>query len=308
VAVENIQDYDVVHIHSGRDLISVRSMALARACRRSYVTQTHGMIQPDHRIRARVMDAASVRRLLRAARARFVLTEHEQDGLLDVLGTLVPFELLPNGVPEQDDLQQVPKGGREVLFCARLHERKRPVASVGWPMSQCAEELPRHSRSSAPTRGELAAVQESINGRNLQEIVRYEGALPYQTVRARMMHADVYVLPSVDEPFPMSLLEALALGVPSVCTDTCHIAAPLRDRGAAIVTDGSTDPAFPQRLRLWPSTTVDLPRYRVRAALAEQHSLQIDSNLQRPISAISLPTSENTSTGRDSHPKFQERF
>src|SRR4029450_11626111 len=38
---------------------------------------------------------------------------------------------------------------------------------------------------------------------------------------------------------PMSLLEALALGLPSVCTDSCGISRPLRDYGAAIVTDGS---------------------------------------------------------------------
>jgi glycosyltransferase involved in cell wall biosynthesis len=73
----------------------------------------------------------------------------------------------------------------------------------------------------------------------LEEIVRYEGAVDYHAVLARMRRADVYVLPSVHEPFPMSLLEALALGLPSVCTDTCDIAAPLRDHGAAIVTDGS---------------------------------------------------------------------
>jgi glycosyltransferase involved in cell wall biosynthesis len=90
-----------------------------------------------------------------------------------------------------------------------------------------------------PDDGELAAVRKSISHLELEQVVRYEGALDYHAVLARMRQADVYVLPSVHEPFPMSLLEALALGLPSVCTDTCDISKPLHDHGATIVTDGS---------------------------------------------------------------------
>ena len=235
----NIGDYDVVHVHAGRDLISTTSMALAWVKRRPYVTQTHGMVQPDPRLMVRIMDAIAVRRLLRDARTRFVLTQQEEDGLQDVFGSPMTCEWLPNGVPEQADPTDVARGGREVLFCARLHERKRPVAFV-----EMAAELVRRGVTATfaivgPDDGELAAVRESISRQRLEEIVRYEGALDYHAVLARMRRADVYVLPSVHEPFPMSLLEALALGLPSVCTDTCDIAAPLRDHGAAIVTDGS---------------------------------------------------------------------
>jgi glycosyltransferase involved in cell wall biosynthesis len=235
----NIRDYDVVHIHAGRDMISVTSLALAWVRRQRYVTQTHGMIQPDERPRAQILDAAAVRRLLRVARARFVLTQHEEDGLLQVLGSPMTCERLPNGVPEQADSPDAVNGGREVLFCARLHERKRPVAFV-----EMAGELVRRGIGASfaivgPDDGELASVRESIANGGLEEVVRYEGARDYLAVLGRMRQADVYVLPSVHEPFPMSLLEALSLGLPSVCTDTCDIAAPLRDHGAAIVTDGS---------------------------------------------------------------------
>jgi glycosyltransferase involved in cell wall biosynthesis len=235
----NIEDYDVVHVHAGRDLISTASLALAWVRRRPYVTQTHGMVQPDPRLRARVMDTAAVRRLLRAARTRYVLTEHEEDGLQQVLGSPMTCERLPNGVPQQSDHPDVVTGASEVLFCARLHARKRPVAFV-----EMASELMRRGIDASfaivgPDDGELASVRESIANAGLQEAVGYEGALDYQAVLTRMRQADVYVLPSVDEPFPMSLLEALALGLPSVCTDTCDIAVALRDHGAAIVTDGS---------------------------------------------------------------------
>jgi glycosyltransferase involved in cell wall biosynthesis len=49
----------------------------------------------------------------------------------------------------------------------------------------------------------------------------------------------VYVLPSFDEPFPMTLLEALSEGVPSVCTTSCGIAGDLAMTGAALVAEPS---------------------------------------------------------------------
>jgi glycosyltransferase involved in cell wall biosynthesis len=235
----NIADYDVVHVHAGRDLISTTSLALAWVKRRRYVTQTHGMVQPDERLRAKVMDAAAVRGLLRAARTRFVLTKHEEDGLVQLLGSSTTCEQLPNGVPAQPNLPDIAKGGREVLFCARLHERKRPVAFVEMAAELVKRGLAATFAIVGPDEGELTTVRDSISQRVLEGVLRYEGALDYHAVLTRMRQADVYVLPSMHEPFPMSLLEALALGLPSVCTDSCDIAAPLRDYGAAIVTDGS---------------------------------------------------------------------
>ncbi len=278
--LRRISEYDVVHVHAGRDLISTTSLTLAWVRRRPYVTQTHGMVQPDQRARARIMDAAAIRRLLRAARARFVLSQHEEDGLREVLASPLACQRLPNGVPEQTDLADVEKSvWSEVLFCARLHERKRPVAFV-----EMAGELARRGLSATfpivgPDDGELVAVRESITREGLQEVVRYEGALDYNAVLARISRADVYVLPSVHEPFPMSLLEALALGIPSVCTDSCDISESLRDYGAAIVTDGSvTDMADAvQTILENPGLRSELSR-NARKAVAELFSMEAVGN------------------------------
>jgi glycosyltransferase involved in cell wall biosynthesis len=237
----SIADYDMVHVHAGRDLISTTSLAIARARRRQYVTQTHGMIQPDHRLRARIMDAIAMRRLLTGAEQRFVLTREEEEGLHEVLGTSVSCERLLNGVPELSSRSPLREGRREVLFCARLHPRKRPVAFV-----QVAAELARRGVNASfaligPDEGELGAVRDTIAKEGVAELVQYEGALDYSVVIDRMTQADVYVLPSVNEPFPMSLLEALSVGLPSVCTDSCDISAELREHRAAVVTDGSVE-------------------------------------------------------------------
>ncbi|GAB2631823.1 glycosyltransferase [Streptomyces capparidis] len=228
---------DVLHVHAGRDLVSLAALAAAVLRRRRFVTQTHGMVQPRSGPVARAFDAVYAP-LLRRARACFVLTEQERAGLAEVLGPRrPPLVPLPNGV-------RVAEGGSPadppvVLYLARLHPRKRPEAFV---------EMAGLLRESFPgarfvmhgsDEGSLPVVEEAVRRLGLEKAVVYEGALDHAAAVRTTARASVYVLPSVHEPFPMSVLEALAVGTPVVCTSSCGIASELVARGAALVTDGS---------------------------------------------------------------------
>lgn len=227
---------DVVHVHAGRDLVTSTAMAVARHGRVPYVVQTHGMVGVDQRSRARAMDALLVRRLLGSAARQLVLTAAEARDLPLVMRRPGRVQRLMNGVPLPLDPAA---GGTQVLFCARLHTRKRPVAFVEMAGLLRDRGVRADHRIVGPDEGELSAVRNRVRDLGLAAQVQYEGALPYEHVLDRMRAAAVYVLPSVDEPFPMSLLEALSLGVPCVCTDSCGISDLLREHRAAIVTDGS---------------------------------------------------------------------
>ncbi|WP_030774890.1 MULTISPECIES: glycosyltransferase, partial [unclassified Streptomyces] len=63
------------------------------------------------------------------------------------------------------------------------------------------------------------------------------GALSGTEVLAELRRAHVYVLPSVDEPFPMSVLEALSVGVPSVVTHSNGLARDIARAGAGRAVD-----------------------------------------------------------------------
>ena len=54
-----------------------------------------------------------------------------------------------------------------------------------------------------------------------------------------MRDSDLYVLPSVDEPYPMSVLEAMSSELPVVITDTCGLADTVRRTGSGVVVDDS---------------------------------------------------------------------
>lgn len=230
------RQFDLVHVHAGRDLTTVSAMAVLASLHVPYVTQTHGMVPPDDRAMARVLDGVLVRRLLRRARARLVLTAREEEELRALLGPSTPLDRVMNGVSLPAVVPPRPRHAvPQVLFCARLHPRKRPVVFVEVAKALLDRGVTADFALVGPDEGELPAVLARIHDLGLEQAVRYEGALPYDQVPARLAAADVYVLPSVDEPFPMSLLEALSLGVPSVCTDSFGVADLLRTTGAAVV-------------------------------------------------------------------------
>lgn len=77
-----------------------------------------------------------------------------------------------------------------------------------------------------------------IAAHRLRDVVSYGGALAYAEALRAYAKVAVYVLPSVDEPFAMTVIEGLSAGTPVVCTVTCGIADEVAHRGAAIVTAG----------------------------------------------------------------------
>ncbi|MER6980082.1 glycosyltransferase [Streptomyces carpinensis] len=232
---------DVVHIHAGRDLVSLTALAVAALRRKKFFTQTHGMVESRHGAVARLFDRVYVP-LLRRAQGCLVLTERERRAVTEVVGPEGPPLLtLPNGVRPEHAGTAVRhrRRDREVIFLARLHPRKRPEAFV--EMAALVHRKTPDARFTlyGPDEGSLPAVRRIIADHGMKGVVSYAGALDYAAAVRAQARASVYVLPSVDEPFPMTVMEALSVGTPVVCTDTCGIADELARRGAAVVTDGS---------------------------------------------------------------------
>jgi glycosyltransferase involved in cell wall biosynthesis len=75
----------------------------------------------------------------------------------------------------------------------------------------------------------------------LEDMVEFLGPLSHEAVLDEMRKATCLALPSTDEPFPRSVLEGLAIGIPALVTETCHIAPLLRRHGAALVTGESPE-------------------------------------------------------------------
>jgi glycosyltransferase involved in cell wall biosynthesis len=237
----HVDEFDILHVHMARDLVTLPAALLARRARIPYVTQTHGMIDASDRALARILDLAATRRAVRGARTVFHLTAREREDLVGVVGsTSLPLAFLPNGVPTTDQAADV-ASGREVLYLARLAARKRPLVFVEAAIA-LRERFPQvRFTLVGPDEGEADAVCARIEAAGAGDVIAWEGPLAPERTLDRMLQASIYVLPSIDEPFPMAVLEAMSVGLPSIVTDTCGLATALNDPTALGVVDSSVD-------------------------------------------------------------------
>ncbi len=236
--------YDVVHVHAGRDLVSLVTLGCAVGRKRQrVVAQTHGMVIERSHLKARVFDIF-LRPLLRRCAAILVLTTAESDQMRRQLGERATLVRLGNGISLSD-----PPGGRQpaadgpapiVMFLARLHPRKRALAFAE-AAALLRDQVDAEFQIFGPDEGSLTELLRFIAENKLESRVTYGGPVPSARVRPLLRTASVYVLPSVGEIFPVSLLEAMAEGVPSVTTDDSGIADLLARTQAAVVTDGSVE-------------------------------------------------------------------
>ena len=230
---QHIGEYDVCHIHLARDLVTLPATAIARARGVRFVVQTHGMIDPTRRLLAVPLDAVLTRPALRSARAVLYLTPVEREGLAAVAGPSLRLVELLNGVPSADPA--APSDPREVLYLARLAGRKRPGAFVATAARLGSEFPDVRFALVGPDEGEGDAVKAAIAAAGPGDRLAWEGPLAPEHTLDRLRQATVYVLPSVDEPYPMSVLEAMSVGLPVVITDTCGLAGIVRESGAGLV-------------------------------------------------------------------------
>lgn len=229
-------EFDLVHIHFGRDLMVLPIAACARWHRVPYVLQTHGMVIPSQHPLARPLDALWTRKLLRDARAVLYLTDRERGQLGQVARGPLKLIQLVNGVPDYPPVSNLP-GRPEVLFVSRMHARKRPLEFVEMAKRLLGDGIDAQFTLIGPDEGEGAALRAALAG---QSRITWEGALAPADIPPRMARASVYVLPSEHEPYPMTVLEAMSVGLPVVVADDCGLAPAVDRARCGIVVDGNT--------------------------------------------------------------------
>jgi glycosyltransferase involved in cell wall biosynthesis len=219
------EDYDVVHIHLARDLIPLVAARYLTLRRRPFVVQTHGMIIADPRRSITALDRLLTVRALKAAAHRLVLTEVEADAVREVTGPDAELTLLPNGVRLPEGLTAHEPVNPDVLFLARLHPRKRVMDFAQASAVLIDQGSPARFSVVGPDDGDLPALLAFIKSRPaLEGRLVYEGALPHQTALERIARCSIFVLCAMDEPFAMTMLEAMMMGRPAICNATSALA------------------------------------------------------------------------------------
>jgi glycosyltransferase involved in cell wall biosynthesis len=239
--------FDIAHLHLARDLVPLSIAGLLQRLEVPYVVQAHRALTPGAGLLCRVLDHRMTRRALLSARHIFADTIDERDAIARVSGTSDNISLLRNGVVLPDRVLVTDDDGpADVLFLGRLAPGRRVMAFAGAAERLIADGVAARFTVVGPDGGDLKQLRRFIATRpHLHDRLRYEGALPHERALERLRRADLYVLPSIDgQAYPMSLLEAMAAGVPSICTTACGLAGILARERAAIVANPTDDAIY----------------------------------------------------------------
>jgi glycosyltransferase involved in cell wall biosynthesis len=215
--------FDLVHAHSSKAGAIARLAARRARVPAVYTPHCYAFVGPQPAAR-RLVAVAVERALARVTDATICVAEDERRTAAgSQIGDPSRLRVVRNGAPAcRDDLEPDPElaehagGGPLAAVVTALRPQKAVDVFVA-AAPVILERVPGARLAvvgDGEQRDELEAQARALG---LGDRLRF---LPFQAPAARQLRSvDVFVLPSLWEAFPISVLEALACGVPQVATD-----------------------------------------------------------------------------------------
>jgi len=216
------ESFDLVHLHGTRAGF-FGTLALALMSRRPRVIYTVHGLSCSRAASAMVKGLFARAERFIAHRAHRVISVSEHDRQSGVEAGLLPPDRttsIPNGIALAPAVQshrplRQADGRAEILIVGRLVPQKGiPVLLEAASMVLQSHPLSRFTLAGdGPLHAELEAEAERLG---ISEQVRFLGTVP--DTSELLARCDLFVLPSLWEGMPLSLLEAMAAGRPAVAT------------------------------------------------------------------------------------------
>jgi glycosyltransferase involved in cell wall biosynthesis len=252
-AKKEVEKFDVIHLHEYRTFQNIVIAHYAKKYGVPYVLQAHGSLP---RIMAKqrlkwIYDVLFGYRLLRSASKVIALSRVEAEQYKDMGVPEEKIAIIPNGIDLSEYADLPPKGcfrekfgikeeEKIVLYLGRIHRVKgldilvKAFAKVIDGLGDVRLVVV------GPDDGYLNELKALINALKIEDNVLILGPLYGEDKLEAYVDADVYVLPSRYETFPMSLLEAVACGAPVILTENCGVAEYFRGKVGLVVNPDSS--------------------------------------------------------------------
>jgi len=247
---DKISEYDIVHIHS---LYLFHGMAAAFHCRKygvPYLIRPCGALDPylykRHHWRKAICDMLFEKRDIKNAAAMHFTTEEEkrlaQPYVYGAKGVVAPLGL---HLPEYADLPPLgtfrrayPEIGDKkiILFFGRINFKKGLDILIDAFSKVFRENDGVHLVLAGPDNdGFTDQVKKWAKKKGVEKSMTFTGMLQGEMKLAVLHEATMFVLPSYTENFGISVIEAMACGLPVVISDRVNIWREVRDADAGLV-------------------------------------------------------------------------
>jgi len=234
---EEIRHFDIIHMHNYRTFQNIVMHHFAKKCGVPYVLQAHGSLATFFQKGwlKRIFDVIWGRRILKDASKLIASTLIEAEQYKSMGISEHKIEIIPNGIdlsefdnlPEEGEFRRkygLGSAQKIILYLGRIHKIKglallvKAFADLSKPLRNIKLVIVGLDD------GYLPSLKRLIADLEISDKVLFTGPLYGQEKLKAYVDADVYVLPSVYETFPVAVFEACACRTPVVVTDRCGIA------------------------------------------------------------------------------------
>jgi glycosyltransferase involved in cell wall biosynthesis len=255
----NADRFDLAHLHLSPQLSPALAALLLARAQVPYLVQTHGLLTVPGRPvlrRGNGLSTGSTVALRCAARV-LAADPAERQAVTELVGSADGITVLRHAVPatgrdRADRIDRIDRVDRpvrrpatpagrtralDVLLVCRLHPDKGVLVFAEAARTLLAEGLDARFTVLGPDAGGRAALVRYLGDHpELTGRLVLSGPTSHEKSLERIRRADLFVLPPGDGSHSMALLEALAAGVPAICTNDYGHAIPLRAQQGVRVT------------------------------------------------------------------------
>jgi glycosyltransferase involved in cell wall biosynthesis len=227
---------DIVHIHGVWEPALPAAARVARELHVPYFVRPCGTLDPwslsQRRFKKQLALHLVYKKMLDRA-AMIHTLNFDEYRLIAPLRIAAPVAIIPNGV-FLDEIDETPTDDAiferfpalrthpYILFLARLHHKKG-LDILAQALTRLAAKHPNvHLLVAGPDDGAREPFMQHIQAHQLQERVHIAGTLVGSAKVEALRHAACFCLPSRQEGFSLSIIEALASRVPVAISHECH--------------------------------------------------------------------------------------
>ena len=234
---ENINDFDIVHMHNFRAYQNYLASYYAKKVKTPYILQARGSVLPffQKTFLKKLFDYFWGYKILDDAKFVIALTNDELNQYQKMGVALDKISIVPNGIDilKYEGLNHVKGNFRAkynikesdkiILFLGRIHK----IKGIDLLIKSFVKINNRKNVKLVlvgPDDGFQKSAEKLVKKNKIENEVIFTGPLYGKEKLEAFADADLFILPSIYEAFPNTVLEAMYCEIPIIVTEGCRIA------------------------------------------------------------------------------------